>query len=293
MSAATYRIVSAVVANEYAQAFWFKVPSALADLGLMGAVAALLRAYGMPAARVVIYAWSPLPIWEFWANGHNDALMVLATVLAIVWAARGHPWKAMAALTVAVALKFWPAILLPALARGGVRFRHLLICVPLFAVFALPYWSGVTENARFMSGFVGGWRNNDSLFGPILWIAGDLYRAKYTAFVLIAAVAIWIAIRQPHLARACLWTIVALLLIASNCHPWYLTWFLPLLAIELSAGLLLWTVLVPLFYSVWPGWVATGIWEGVTPLRWFIYVPVFALIGGRIFYERRNAPSRG
>jgi hypothetical protein len=139
-----------------------------------------------------------------------------------------------------------------------------------------------------MSGFVGGWRNNDSLFGFILWVARDQYRAKYTAFALIAAAAVWIAVRQPNLARACLWTIVALLFIASNCHPWYLTWFLPLLAVELSAGLLLWTALVPLSYSVWPGWVATGIWEGVTPFRWFIYVPVFALIAARMLYQRRN-----
>jgi hypothetical protein len=61
---------------------------------------------------------------------------------------------------------------------------------------------------------------------------------------------------------------------------------LPLLAIELSAPLLLWTTLVPLFYSVWPGWIMTGVWEGLSPLRWFVYVPVFSLILARFLYDR-------
>jgi alpha-1,6-mannosyltransferase len=292
LSAATYRIVSAVVPDEFAQAFWFKLPSALADLGLLAAVTALLRAYELPVTRVLVYAWSPLPVWEFWANGHNDALTVLAAVLAILWAARKRPWAASVALAVATALKFWPAILLPAIARRTVRVRHLLIWVPLLVLFVLPYRTGVIENAQFMTGFVGGWRNNDSLFGVILWLARDQYRAKYTAFAIIAGLTLLLAKRNRDVARVSLWTIVALLMFASNCHPWYLTWFLPLLAIQLSAGLLLWTALVPLFYSVWPGWVATGIWEGVTPMRWLVYVPVFALLAGRWLYDRAGSAAR-
>jgi alpha-1,6-mannosyltransferase len=289
VSAVTYRMVAAVTSDEEAQAFWFKLPAAMADLGLIGAVSALLRALGMPVTRVIVYAWSPLPMWEFWANGHNDALVVLAAVLAILLAARGRRWSAAAALTAAIALKLWPAILISAFARRTIRFRHLLLCVPLLGLLTVPYWSGVFENARFMTGFVGGWRNNDSIFGAILWIAGDQYRAKYTAFALIGTAAIWIALRQPHLARACLWTIIAVLFLSSNCHPWYLTWFLPLLAIELSSGLLLWTTLAPLFYSVWPAWVVLGVWDGVSPWRWYVYVPVFVLIGARAVYDRRNA----
>jgi hypothetical protein len=194
-------------------------------------------------------------------------------------------------MTLAVALKFWPAILAPSLARRGMRF-HLLLSIPLLGLFALPYVSGISENARFMSGFVGGWRNNDSLFGLILWLMRDPYQAKYAAFGLIGAIAIWIALRQPNLARAWLWTIAALLFIASNCHPWYLTWFLPLLAIELSTPLLLWTTLVPLFYSVWPGWIVTGVWDGLSPFRWFVYAPVFALMVLKTLYGHHEAKKK-
>jgi alpha-1,6-mannosyltransferase len=285
VSAVTYRLVVLATSNEASQVFWFKLPAVLADLALIAAVTLLLRALGLPAVRVLIYAWSPLPVWEFWANGHNDALVVLAMILAVLWALRQHPWRAACALAVATALKLWPVLLVAAFMRKTLRLRHLLIYFSVILAFAAPYWTGVTENAQFMSGFVGGWRNNDSLFGVILWLAGDIYRAKYTAFALIIASASILAVRQRDLTRVLLWTIVALLLIASNCHPWYLTWILPLLAIHPSAGLILWTVLVPIFYSVWPGWVATGIWDGVTPLRWLVYGPVFFLLSWRLLHN--------
>jgi alpha-1,6-mannosyltransferase len=292
VSALNYRVVSRLIDIDADQVFWFKIPSVLGDLALVAAVTALLRASGLPSARVLIYAWSPLPVWEFWANGHNDALVLLATVLALLWALRGQPWWAATALGVATALKFWPALLAAAFARRSLRFRHLLICIPVFLAFALPYWTGVTENVQFMSGFVGGWRNNDSLFGAILWLSGNLYRAKYMAFALIGITSAIIAVKQTDLTRAVLWTIVSLLLIASNCHPWYLTWVLPLLAVHPVAGLVLWTTLVPLFYAVWPGWIATGIWDGVTPTRWLVYVPVFSLLAGRLLYDFVSRGSR-
>ena len=39
--------------------------------------------------RVLIYAWSPLPVVEFWATGHNDAIEIFFILLALVLAALG------------------------------------------------------------------------------------------------------------------------------------------------------------------------------------------------------------
>ena len=51
-----------------------------------------------------------------------------------------------------------------------------------------------------------------------------------------------------------------MLMISANCHPWYLTWLLPLLVLVPVPGLLLWTALVPLAYSAVIAWVETGEW---------------------------------
>jgi hypothetical protein len=69
-----------------------------------------------------------------------------------------------------------------------------------------------------------------------------------------------------------------MLMISANCHPWYLTWILPLLAFHPVPALLLWTAVMPLAYEVLIGWTILGEWNGSTPTRWWIYVPVYGLL---------------
>ena len=288
-----YKAVSGLK-DDYAQVFWFKLPAVLSELGLIAAVAALLHRRGLPRKRLLIYAWSPAPIVEFWIGGHNDAIVVLCIVLAVLAAAAERWAPAFLALSLAIVCKVWPLILLPAFLwrsrkAGWLTPLWSLVLFPLAAILWIPYSSRVIENAQFATGFVGGWRNNDSLFGAILWMSGgDLYRAKYTTFALIAVVAAGAALARWSLEKALLVTMVFMLLVSANCHPWYITWFVPLLTFFPYPPILLWTALMPLSYSVLIGWKTLGVWDGSTPLRWFIYVPVFAMfaISGVVFLVR-------
>ncbi len=127
-----------------------------------------------------------------------------------------------------------------------------------------------------MSGFLGGWRNNDSMFAVFLWLAGPLHAKYGVACALLAALAILLW-RRVELARACLVFVVVLLLVSANVHPWYLSWFAPLLALFPSAPLFLWLGLMPISYGVLAQFHAEGIWQGSTSRRWWIYAPVFLL----------------
>jgi hypothetical protein len=293
---ASWRAVSAATPDPWAQAFWLKLPGALFDLAAMGALCLLLSARGLPLERVLIYAWCPLPVMEFWAAGHNDSVAVLWVTLALAAAARDRWRSAFASLSLGVAAKLWPLLLfVPFLFRAGRRAAWSLVAVPILLLLAIPYWSPVRENVQFMTGFAGGWRNNDSLFSATLWLTGDLYRAKYLTMALIGAVTFVAAARRRWpLERAALLTVAATLFLSANCHPWYLTWFLPLLAILPVPALLLWTALAPLAYQVVIRWRLLGEWDGSTPDRWYVYVPVaamfaFTALAGAV--RRRRAPA--
>ena len=251
---------------------WIKLPA----IAFEAATLALLA--WMPAHRLVFYAWSPLPVVEFWWNGHNDAGPVFFVVLALALARRERwPWVWMA-LGAGIAMKWWPAVLVPLLLWRNRRWCWT-VALPLF-VSAIPYWTPrwreLSDNARFMTGFVSGWRNNDSLYGALLWLAGDVYRAKYAAFAVAALAAVWFA--RWELERGALATLVTLLLVSANCHPWYLTWLAPLLAWHPWIPLLAWQALMPLGYRVLADWQTLGEWRGSTQDRWFIYAPVFVLM---------------
>ena len=264
------------VTDPFVRVFWFKAPSALFDLLTIGAVWLWLRARGDPVEWVLIYAWCPLPVFEFWVNGHNDSLLICLLVMALWMDARGrYGWSA-AALAMSAATKLWPAVLWPwILVRRG--WRSALWAVVPVALLSAPYVADVLENAQYASGFLGGWRNNDSLYGVILWACGgDVYYAKYATFAILAGVVAVVLWKKLPFADAALVIITVMLAISANVHPWYLTWIVPLLAVNPAAPLLLWVALVPLHYVVLIAYHTVGAWNGVTDSRWFVYAPVYS-----------------
>jgi hypothetical protein len=293
----TYRAVSTFWPDPQQQVFWFKAPFALFDLGVIFVLWSLLRARGLPGERVLIYAWSPLPVMEFWATGHNDSVAVFFVLLALLAAAKERWTLAFVGLSLAAAAKIWPLLLLPIFVgwkgERPQRWHQWWVLFPVAAVLMWPYWSDVMQNVRFMSGFVGGWRNNDSLFGLLLWFTNDIYRAKYLAFAVIAAGAVVVTLCRWELEKAVLAALVIMLMVSANCHVWYLTWILPLLAFLPVPALLLWTGLMPLAYEVLIGWVELGEWQGSTDTRWYIYVPVYAMLVGSWLARQQLFRRRG
>lgn len=303
LEAATYKATAAFTRDPFQQAFWFKVPAAVFDLAILPALILLLRALNLAPERLLVYAWCPLPAVEFWTSGHNDALLLLLLVLAL-WAAVTRRWTgAVVLLMLAGAVKIWPFLLLPVFLYQGMRqpearrgvYRGVWFSLALLGLLCSPYLSQVTENARFLSGFLGGWRNNDSFYGLFLWATGDQYRAKYLSFGILAAAAVWVTLRRWPLPQATLAIVVVILLVSANCHPWYLTWFLPLLAIHPVPPLFLWISLIPIAYLPVIGWGVLGDWNGVSPMRWLIYGPLFVYAGGDAavrFLVRKKMPPR-
>jgi hypothetical protein len=280
----TYKSISPFVSEPFAQVFWFKLPAALADLGILAFLCIWLAALKLPLERIQLYAWNPLPIFEFWVNGHNDAIVVMC-VIAALWLAAKQRWPAAyGVLSFGIAAKLWPVLLLPLfIASAPRRSAWALIAVPIFGALAWPYRSDVTSNVQFLTGFLGGWRNNDSLYGAVRYLAWSDASAKYFVIALIGCLALAAAAgirrRSLTLPRASLAVITGTLLFSANCHPWYLTWIAPLVAVEPAAVWLLWMALVPIAYQVLIPWIALGEWNHVSPWRWAVHGPVLVWLG--------------
>ncbi len=286
-------IAAAGVTAAVQQVSWLKAAAALFELGVQAGLYFLLRAAGAPSERILIYAWCPLPIFEFWVNGHNDTLLLCPLVWAL-WAGVKERWTlAFALLAVAIAAKIWPLALVPLFLgwsrRGPPRLKQSLILLPVVGLFLAPYGTGLIRNAPFLSGFLGGWRNNDSFYGVLLWLWGGQYMAKYSAFAILAAAAAWVTLRKWSLTRGSLAVIVTMLLVSANCHPWYLSWMVILLPLHPSLGLLMWEALAPLAYQSLPAWEILGEWNGSAPGRWLVYGPVFAVLIWEAAVRRRAA----
>lgn len=225
--------------------------------------------------RLLAWAWCPLPIVEFWGMGHHDAILIALTLGGLYLLERESFARAFVLLGFAAATKYWPILLLPYF----VRKRWWLAPVP-FAVFALCWWpwhTDVSENIRYTSGYVGGWRNNDIFFGALLWMAGSLDAAKRVALVLIslASFASFFARGARQALAIVAGTILA---VSANVHPWYVCWLLPLAVFRAPLALGLWAALAPVLYTVLIRWRAEHVWDGVSAIRWLVYIPVGAAL---------------
>jgi hypothetical protein len=295
-----YPLARILAADPARQAWLFKLPFALLELGVALALSRLLRLLGQPAGRILIYLWSPLAVVEFWAQGHNDTLAVLLVLLALTASLRGrHVW-AFLWLTLAALAKFWPAVLFPffLLRREDrawkFRWKPALIAAPAAVIVCLPYLGGISNVRDLLEGFIGGWRNNDSLYGFIYdYAEKDFDRATELVqrILLFGLAALW-AFQLP-LLRAAQCAIALLLFLSANCFPWYLSWLLPFLAIFPNAALLLWTALVMLHYHVLIGYGILGVWQDSDEFRKLEYLPVYGLLAAgwiaRFFVQRRLA----
>jgi len=101
---------------------------------------------------VYLWLWCPLALWEFAAAGHNDALLVLSLLAALLAVQRGRYASAVATLTLGALFKFLPIVFVPlvvtewlrrkpsASARGGIVLAAAaIVAVPTVLLYA-PYW---------------------------------------------------------------------------------------------------------------------------------------------------------
>ncbi len=222
------------------------------DLVAIAALLSLLRRAGQPLARILIYAWQPLPIWEFAGNGHVDAIVAGAVAVALLAAAAGRPAASAAAWAASVLAKFLPAVLLPALWRPrGWTFPVLsaAIVVAFYAAYASAGW----RVFGFLPGYVReeGVTNGLGIF--YLEILERLVRLPPfagRAYLVVMAIvlaglgfAIWrralpedAAPRTRKMAADVGLLATVLMLILTPHYPWYFAWLLVPLCIAPSAA---------------------------------------------------------
>ena len=228
------------------------------DIATILAVVALLSALGLARERVLIYAWHPLPIWEFVAQSHIDVAATLVIVLGLVAAVRGRQSFMGMAFALGALVKYYPVVLLPALWR---RFdwRAPLAFVITVAVLYAPF---VKEAGRGVLGFLGSHLDNEGYgagwgFHPI-WLLRDFNLADppARAYIALALVVLTgLALNALFARRAdeirfdrLLVLGGAFVFLTSPHYPWYFVFLVPLLAVTPRQWALAMTLLAPLLY---------------------------------------------
>lgn len=230
----------------------------LAGCGLLMRLAASL---GVPARRVVLYAWNPLVSLEVAGMGHVDALGVTLAIAA-VWGLHRHRAWAGAAAAASVAAKLVPLVALPAWGRRAPRpGRFVALALGLVATVLAPVlWIGGGVPPGWVR-FGVSWEFNGPIFEPLwrglaalgadgaikvglerlkVWSGAHefwnrfypwVYPQWLAKVVLGALLAVWLARiwrdRRAGVVEVTGRTFGALLICSATVYPWYLLWILP------------------------------------------------------------------
>lgn len=226
-----------------------KVAMFLCEVATFVLLVRLLAFEGLPLARVLVYAWHPLPIWEFAGSGHIDAILVTFCVAAL-WALRrkrgGLSGFFLAAATLT---KLYPMVLLPSLYRRW-DWRLPVAFAVAVVVGYVPFTSAGLGIFGFLPGYAGqeGFSGAGSGFYLLTLLhyvpALEALDAKIyvlAAITVLAAVCAAIVFCRerapsPYAAAAILAALFTVLV--SPHYPWYFAWLIVFACFVRSLGLL-------------------------------------------------------
>ena len=225
--------------------FGMKLMIAAFDALAMVALILLLRVAGRDPAELLIYAWLPLPVWEFAGNAHIDGAAAGLLALALLIAVRGRSIWTGIVLAVAALTKFLPVVVLPAFFRPR-DWRLPVAFAATLVVCYLPYVSVGWRVLGFLPGYVSeeGFASGHSVF--LLELLGQIITLPAWAPMLYIVLVLGVlgclvarfafttelpAAPGPRVLMQARQAAIlgGVLLVALSPHyPWYLGWLAPL-----------------------------------------------------------------
>ena len=242
-------------------AFWIlKVAAALASLALVAVVWRTAERLGRdPLAPALFVGLNPLTLVHVVAGAHNEAYVVLLTMLGVLAWTGGRAAAGGALSTLGAGLKASAGLVVPFLVAAGPRRSVLAGAFAAAAAIVAAAFAGFGADALDALGLLSDNQERSSrwsfpyktaeLLGAVL--PGDRLdyregvRAAYAAA--FGGVALWLLVRtwrgmDPIAAAG--WATLALLVASAWLVPWYALWLLPLAALagdrrlELATGAL-------------------------------------------------------
>jgi hypothetical protein len=243
---------------------------------------------------VLLYAWSPLVLFELAGSGHLEALMLPFVLLALLARTKGRAVLAGGALGVATLMKLYPAVLFPALyQRRNVRFP-LAFGLTVLLGYA-PYVAGAGIK---VIGFLPGYIQPPEDFNVGLRYFLSLALAPFTAsprilsMLLLATCLLLFGLRlilkeeslDPY-RKGYLMAGAYMLLLPTSFHPWYLVWLLPFLCLFPSWGWLYLSAAISLSYLTY----TNEHFDFPLTLRFVEFLPLYLLLLLQALWHRRTA----
>jgi hypothetical protein len=237
----------------------------------------LLVLKGKDAKLVILYAWLPLPILEYFNNAHLDVIGISFLVMFIYYFEKQKFNMASAALALAFLSKLLALLLLPLVIKKlGIKKSLLFYGLFLFVsiIFYLPFISGNVEVLTGLLKYLSRWEFNGSVYNLIKMIFSNGQTARMVCALLLSLSVLIIAFRYNDFMKAVFAVFLCIVIFSTTLYPWYLGWIAALNVINpfYSVMSLFFTINFSNFTPLAEKWKEY-------PVVWIIqYIPFYGLL---------------
>jgi Glycosyltransferase family 87 len=219
------------------------------DLGSVALLLAMLCARSQPLRFAGLYAFNPVPLIGFAAQGHFDAMLIFFMLLAFWMRERHRPVWSWIALGLAVQMKLVAVLVAPLLLRRG-GWRTAWVGA---AIAVLPFLPYTTDVNTWLSG-VRHFGSDLGFNGSVHALAAVAFNSRTIAAALCATLLIlWTALAmflETDLWRSAFFVIGGLIVLSPIVHYWYVSWALAFVPLFPSPAWLTLSGTMALYYLV-------------------------------------------
>ena len=274
-----FRVVYALVGDSVAG---FKAIMVGCDTLTLVMLAVLLRSWGLPLTRLIIYAWNPLVIFEISYSGHLEGITVLLMTSALVLYTARKKMAAIFMLALSAAVKMYPALLLAAFLNRGARLKGMILFSSTIILLYLPFIGAGTRLSGSLQIYLNNPYETFNLGAKYLLmglVPGIDYRVwSWLLIIALAIAGFLVFLKHNDTVRAVrhsyLLTGLLMILMPASLHPWYVVLIIPFLVIYPSPAWLVFSCTVSLSYLKYASP------HGIMPM-WVLlveYLPLFVML---------------
>jgi alpha-1,6-mannosyltransferase len=232
---------------------------------------------------VILYAWLPLPVMEYFINTHLDALGISFFIIFLYLFETGSYYKSAVLFSLSFLSRFFPLFIFPLIMKKlGIQ-RTLvfgLILSGITIIFYSPFLQPDLSIFDFLLRYLQRWEFNASVYYFLKLFMSNEAARLLCAIMFISAAGL-ITRFYTDFSKAALGILIAFIIFTSTVYPWYLGW---IGAINPLYGLL--SVTSILFTSNLTNFTPLSpVWKEFTIVLLIEYVTFFILLAAD--YKKR------
>jgi len=224
--AQTVFVLGYLISGDANNVWGIKIVYLLSEILTLIFLLKLLRLKKVNPGYIVLYAWMPVPIMEYFINAHIDVIGIAFLIMFLYYLEKGKFNISAIFFALSFLSKFYPLMLFPLLVKKiGIKeiipFTLLFLIVSL--IFYFPFITKDFAIKNALSMYLSKWEFNGSVFNIIkLFSNGQTARIICGIFLIITIGIISASYRD--FTKASFGILLSFIVFASTVYPWYLGW---------------------------------------------------------------------